>query len=468
MATDYFRTYKKFFSSHYLYEGVRITIGVVIPVVAASYLNQTAVGVTMALGAMAVSMSDNAGPIHHRRNGMAATIILMCLITMLVGVAVASPWTETILLLILPFLFSIIGVYGTRPGNIGTAILLIMVLNIDKRVTPEQAVQNALLTGAGGVWYFFLSSFLHTLRPYKLAQQILGECIGETANYLRCKALFYDEDVDYESAYNQMLDLQVKVHARQQAVRDILFKTRSVVNESTFTGRVLLMSFLDTVDLFERIMTSQQDYKHLHEQIDETHLLESFRQTILLLADDLEGLAVAFQSGDASNPNESSAENVRQLGQTFQAARSKFMGEKNLEAFISLRHVLDSIRDLQSRIDTLHTYSTYDKKALATSERNVEYNRYVSPSDFNVGLLLGNLNFSSNVFRHSLRVSIAMLVGFILSLVLPIDHDYWILLTVIVILKPAYSLTKTRNFQRLAGTLIGGTIGVGILYFGKR
>lgn len=467
MVTDYIRTYKKFFSSHYLYEGVRITAGVVIPVIVASYLNQTAIGVTMALGAMATSLSDNAGAIHHRRNGMAAVIVLMCLVAILVGVLVSSPVNEALLLLILTFTFSMIGVYGTRPASIGTAVLLIMILNIDKRLTPTMAIQNALLTAAGGVWYFLLSSFLHTLRPYKLAQQILGECIGETANYLRCKALFYDEQVDYESVYNQLLDLQVKVHARQQGVREILFKTRSVVNESTFTGRVLLMSFLDTVDLFERIMTSQQDYKLLHQKMDDTHLLESFKQTILLLADDLEGLAIAFQSGHASKPNESSAENVRQLGQKFQDARNNLMGENNLESFISLRHVLDSIRDLQSRIDTLHTYSTYDKKALATSERNVEFNRYVSPSDFNIGLLLDNLNFNSNIFRHSLRVSIAMLVSFILSLILPIDHDYWILLTVIVILKPAYSLTKTRNFQRLAGTLIGGTIGVCILYLVK-
>lgn len=467
MITDYIRTYKKFFSSHYLYEGVRITVGVVIPVIVFSLLNQTAIGVTMALGAMATSISDNAGPIHHRRNGMIAVIVLMSLIATLVGVVVSSPATEALLLLILPFIFSIIGVYGTRPASIGTAVLLIMVLNIDKRLTPEMAVQNALLTAAGGVWYFFLSSFLHTLRPYKLAQQILGECIGETANYLRCKALFYDENVDYESAYNQLLDLQIKVHAKQQAVRDILFKTRSVVNESTFTGRVLLMSFLDMVDLFERIMTAQQDYKLLHEKMDDTHLLGLFGQTILLLADDLEGLSVAFQSGAASKPNESSAENVRQLGLKFQDARNNLMGENNLEAFISLRHILDSIRDLQSRIDTLHTYSTYDKKVLATSERNVEFNRYVNPSDFKIGLLLGNLNIKSNIFRHSLRVSIAMLVGFLLSFILPIEHDYWVLLTVIVILKPAYSLTKTRNFQRLAGTLIGGTIGLGILYVVK-
>src|SRR5690606_38358502 len=40
---------------------------------------------------------------------------------------------------------------------------------------------------------------------------------------------------------------------------------------------------------------------------------------------------------------------------------------------------------------------------------------------------------------------------------------YWILLTIMVILKPGFSLTKQRNFQRLIGTLIGGVGGALIL-----
>jgi uncharacterized membrane protein YccC len=50
---------------------------------------------------------------------------------------------------------------------------------------------------------------------------------------------------------------------------------------------------------------------------------------------------------------------------------------------------------------------------------------------------------------------------------LPLGHGYWILLTITVILKPAYSLTKTRNFQRLAGTLAGALAGLLIIYFIK-
>jgi uncharacterized membrane protein YccC len=50
---------------------------------------------------------------------------------------------------------------------------------------------------------------------------------------------------------------------------------------------------------------------------------------------------------------------------------------------------------------------------------------------------------------------------------LPFGHNYWILLTILVILKPAYSLTKKRNIQRLSGTLIGIALGSAVLYLIK-
>jgi len=42
-------------------------------------------------------------------------------------------------------------------------------------------------------------------------------------------------------------------------------------------------------------------------------------------------------------------------------------------------------------------------------------------------------------------------------------HSYWVLLTIAFILKPAFSLTKQRNIQRIIGTFVGGAIGVIIL-----
>lgn len=38
------------------------------------------------------------------------------------------------------------------------------------------------------------------------------------------------------------------------------------------------------------------------------------------------------------------------------------------------------------------------------------------------------------------------------------------LLTIIVILRPSYGLTKTRSKDRIIGTLLGGAIAVGLVY----
>jgi uncharacterized membrane protein YccC len=57
-------------------------------------------------------------------------------------------------------------------------------------------------------------------------------------------------------------------------------------------------------------------------------------------------------------------------------------------------------------------------------------------------------------------------VGYIVSkLLLHGHHSYWIVMTIIIILKPAFSLTKQKNSDRLLGTIGGGIIGLLLLYF---
>ena len=58
-----------------------------------------------------------------------------------------------------------------------------------------------------------------------------------------------------------------------------------------------------------------------------------------------------------------------------------------------------------------------------------------------------------------------MLAGYFVSLFFPLGHGYWILLTIATILKPAYSISRTRNMQRLLGTITGVVIAFVFLYF---
>ena len=86
-----------------------------------------------------------------------------------------------------------IGVFGNRANSVGVSALLIMVLNIDRHHEGWEVVINAGYVLAGGLWYMLLSLVLYSFRPYKLAQQALGDCIIATAEYMRVRATFYEK-----------------------------------------------------------------------------------------------------------------------------------------------------------------------------------------------------------------------------------------------------------------------------------
>jgi uncharacterized membrane protein YccC len=56
------------------------------------------------------------------------------------------------------------------------------------------------------------------------------------------------------------------------------------------------------------------------------------------------------------------------------------------------------------------------------------------------------------------------MVGYVLGSLFPFQNPYWILLTIIVIMRPSYGLTKSRAKDRMIGTLMGGAIAYGMVF----
>jgi uncharacterized membrane protein YccC len=461
---DYRTSFRSFINSHYLSEGIRITVGLTLPALIGSYLHHEAAGITMSLGASCVIMVDNAGPVHHRRNAMMACNAVIFAVALLTGWIAVSPVATGVLITILCFIFPMIGVYGARAGSVGLAGLFIMVLNLEEKIHGWEVLFNALYILGGGIWYMLLSLSLYSFRPYKVTQQALGDCIQSTAGYLLQRATFYGRDPDYDDIYTHLLDRQVEIHEKQNLIREMLFKSRDIVKESTNTGRVILLIFLDIVDLFEQVMSLQPDYKLLHRYFDQTGILEKFQQVLLVLSDELNETGIAVKSGRAVQPGDRVANLLLSLKQDFEQLRDEQRDASNVEGFIALRNVLDSMEDMASRLRTIQQYSSYDLKASKKETAEVDYDRFVTHQDIDLNVLLNNFNWRSNTFRHAIRVSAATTIGYIVSLFFPLGHSYWILLTIIVILKPNYGLTKKRNYDRLLGTIAGAAIGVLILY----
>jgi uncharacterized membrane protein YccC len=93
--------------------------------------------------------------------------------------------------------------------------------------------------------------------------------------------------------------------------------------------------------------------------------------------------------------------------------------------------------------------------------------RFLSGRRVPLPQIFSNLTMASPSFRHALRVTIAVAIGFWLGRLLPLTNAYWIVMTTLIIMKPGYSLTKQRNTQRIVGTAIGCAASLALIWFVK-
>jgi uncharacterized membrane protein (TIGR01666 family) len=459
------RSIQDFLLSNYFAEGLRITFGVLCPSLILAQFGQLQLGITLSLGALCVSVVDSPGPIVHRRNAMIFTTLLIFVLSFLVGLTNQNLYFIGILLPLGSFLFSMFSLYGMRAGAIGTAALLVIVLSVDDvRPWREVSLHAGLVLG-GGAWYTILSYFMYRLRPYRLAQQTLSDSIYEVSSFLRAKARFYREHVDYDDNYAKLLQLQVHVHEKQDAVREVLFKTREIVRDSTPEGRFLLVVFVDMVDLFEQIMSTYYNYRNLHEQFDDSGILKHYETVINQIADELDNLAFALKTGATPLLPKKLIADVALLKSRINELEANREGQQyNTLGILALKNIEVNIENILSRVTTINGYfNKKEKKNLITGK--IETDKFVTHQNIDIKLMFDNLTFKSSIFRHSLRVAIVMFIGFIVSKALPFSHSYWILLTILVISKPGFSLTKQRNYHRIIGTVIGSLVGVAVLTY---
>lgn len=451
-----------FFYSQYFSDGLRITFGVLVPALLFNHFNQLATGVALALGALCVSVVNAPGPVIHKRNSMLICCVLILLVSLLTGFIRHNPYLLFIEIVLFAFFFSMFAVYGNRASSIGTCALLIMIFMIEKRMAPQEVVNYSLLILAGGIWYTVLSLAFFQIRPYRAAQQELGECITEVAKYLRVKADFYAKKTNIEENYNHLVSQQIKVSQHQDAVRELLFKTRAIVKESTPASRILLLIFVDLVDLFDQITYTHYNYESLRKTYQPYGILEEFSKLIHHMANELDHVGFAVQSNKKHKP----ANNLNQELEQLKTHIDQIASAKPEQNVLVLKKILVNLRNINQRFLDMASYTQSDPKTVTKPAQNLEFSRFVTHQDYSPRVFLENLSFKSVTFKHALRVALVCGIGFILAkTVVTGYHSYWILLTIIVILKPGFSFTRQRNFERLTGTVVGGAIGILILFF---
>jgi len=456
------REIQSFFYSQYFSDGLRITFGILLPALLFARFDMLETGLTLSLGALCVSGVDSPGPIYHKRNGMLICNVLMFTVAIITGFARLNVITLGIEIVALAFFFSMFTVYGNRAASVGTACLLIMILMMDKALEPSKIVGYSATIFVGGVWYTLLSITFFSIRPYRAAQQALGENMLDVARFLRLKANFYLPGIDIDDNYRKVISQQIHVSQNQDLVRELLFKSRLLVKESTNASRMLILTFVDEVDMFEAMMATHYDYAELHTKFEKTGILTQMGNAIVHIADELENIGYAIQANSRHR-------NLNDLNPELERLKTRIdeIGTVDKETSnLVLKKILINLRNLNQQMINIHNYHNSRSASPIEKKSNVEYSKFVNHQEYDPQVYLDNLAFSSSIFKHSIRVALVCLAGFIAAkTVAPGNHSYWILLTIIVILKPGYSLTKQRNYQRLMGTIGGGVLGILILTF---
>jgi uncharacterized membrane protein (TIGR01666 family) len=447
-----------FLFSQYLSDGIRITLEIIIPAVVFSFLGDLETGLALSLGALCVSISDGPGPVIHKRNGMFLCNIFVFISAFLTGMLNGNMLSLGLLILFASFIFTMFSVYGSRATSVGFAALLIMILQMTKVIPPEQVLKESLLILCGGLWYMSIALLFYKISPYRPAQRSLGHCIHETAKYLLIKSEMYNPKSDPEKQYQKLLQQQINVNETQNAVRELLFKNRELLKESTRTGRLLVLTFVDVVDLFEHIMATWYDYNLLRKKYIATGILEEISLIIKKIAGEMNNIGEAIQAN-------SSYKKEFNLLNELTILKGKIDALPDKENTFTLKKILVNLRNLGEKTDAILNYFNEDISAKGNLRSRKEYSRFVTHQKINWPVFKNNFTFESSIFRHSLRVMITCGAGFAVSkLFFHGHHSYWILMTIIIILKPAFSLTKKKNSDRLLGTIGGGIIGLLLLY----
>jgi len=451
------REIKKFLYSQYFADGLRIAFGALVPALVFSYLGDIQTGIAVSLGAVITSIVDTPGPTKDRRNAMLVLTGMLFVISWLTKLF--NPYDLAIvgLLAILSFSICMIAVYGTRAASLGTATMLIMILNMNElRSVGQSSLLQAFYATLGGAWYMVLSLSITLFRPFRLPQQALAESIQDTASYLRIKADFYNPKVDNEKNFQKLIERQVTIHQHQDAVRELLFKSKAIVKDSTKIGRLLVIIFTDMVDFFEKTTATHYDYDDIRKSFEGTEAIRAIHITLNRLANEMDNLAYHIM---ADNRPKRLYEFKTDLA-NIKAIIDQI--ENNGKNTIILKKILVNIRDLTNKLNNIYQY--FDTNTGEFKSNETDLTKFLSHQSFNPKILKDNLTLSSSTFRHALRMVIVMLLAYSISKFFHFGgHSYWILMTVLVILKPGWSLTKQRNYQRMSGTIIGGLAGIGIL-----
>ncbi|HYG41711.1 MAG TPA: FUSC family membrane protein [Bordetella sp.] len=456
----------RFLYSHYFFGGVRQGVGMLLPVmVLGGLFGQYGFGLVATFGAQCLAIIDQpGGPQRHRTNEMLGGALLATAAVTITGAASTYPLLLWLAVIGQCFLFSMFSVFGKRGGLIGFGGLLIMTLTMHSPLALDEVLAHSAATLGGALFYLAFSLGFSRIFWLREERQTMSAALFATADYMAARSRFYDETSDLDDSYRALIQTQSIMTEKHQAARDIVLRTLPRGHGHLDRERVMLWNmFVDMLQLLDTLVATHTDYASLRRALAGHDCLMFMRDALTKMSVELNRIALDVSRGRPVQYRSSTKAELRAIEYEIEQFKRQGMGDKEPEMLVLIVQVLRRLRNAARIVGKLadHTAARADAEPTSVLRIDKSLTQFMSRQELRLGMLTSNLRLDSPYFRYAVRVTLAAAIAMgIISqwAVTPqvsSAHSYWVLLTIIIIMKPGFALTRQRNGWRLMGTVIG-------------
>ena len=358
----------------------------------------------------------------------------------------------------------LLGSLGRRYATIAYGCLVVSVYSmLGVHLFEQWYLQPALLV-AGAAWYGLLSTISFLLFPVRKLQDQLSASYHALGSFLFAKSNLFDVDMTPSSYQQSMIDLALENGKLISIFNDMRMAllTRLKGDRGQKDTRRSLQYYFVAQDIHERADSAHIDYQKLAKIFQHSDILFRFQRILTIQGKACQDLANCILTRTRYLHNKRlkhSFENLRLSLEKLHA--DQVYDQVRINALFALYQNLKSI---DAQLQNLETERNMQLINAQQAENQLKDDDLKGWNDMMVRVKQ-HLTPESVLFRHAVRLSIVLFIGYIFIQLTHIAYGYWILLTALFVCQPNFNATKRRLYLRIVGTLIGIIVGLAIIYF---
>ncbi|MEE3633502.1 YccS family putative transporter [Pseudomonas sp. AL 58] len=437
---------------------IRVSIALTGSMALCWYRDEMGLLIPLFLGIIASALAETDDSWQGRLNALAVTLVCFTVAALSVEMLFPYPVVFVCAMALAAFGLTMLGALGERYGAIASATLILSVytmIGVDQRggeVTDFW--HEPLLLVAGAAWYGLLSVLWQALFSNQPVQQSLARLFRELSRYLKLKSTLFEpiRQLDVEARRLELAQQNGRVVAALNAAKEIILHRVGNGRPGSKVSRYLKLYFL-AQDIHERASSSHYPYNALAEAFFHSDVLFRCQRLLRQQGVACQQLSESIQLRQPFTYDTGFAQAQEDLHASLEHLRSQ-----NNPAW---RGLLRSLRALAANLATLDRLlsdaSNPDKLADNSDSSLLDRSPHSLADVWN--RLRQQLTPTSLLFRHALRLPLALSIGYGMVHLIHPTQGYWIILTTLFVCQPNYGATRRKLVQRIIGTGIGLTVG---------